>query len=197
MKKKKKPFNIILNIATVIVICVLTLLIVRNTCYQEVYIIGDSMSPTLKNNEHGYMNTTKHAKKSLSRFEIVILNAVDEFEEEKTIVKRVIGLPGETIRIESATGIITINGQVIEQKFIEETSRLRTCSISKGNACDNDFVIPQDEIFVLGDNRGNSLDSESKYGSFSKESVVGVLTVIYKKCNDEQKACKLISPRFY
>lgn len=79
--------------------------------------------------------------------------------EDEIYVKRIIGLPGETISIEE--GFIYIDGVMIE----DFTSVKATYTMSK-------TVIEDGEYFVLGDNRNNSLDS-SEYGAIKKEAIKG------------------------
>lgn len=200
-KKKNKILNIIANILLVFSLVFTACLLYRNIVYGGVYIDGSSMEPTLHSHEYGYKNKTSAARKSVlkKRFKIVILKLHDDVEnKEKIIVKRVIGLPNETIRIDSASGNLYVNEELVEQPFISQEVRALTCQSSRGVACDNDFVVPNNSIYVLGDNRGVSLDSERRYGAIPYENIDGVLRVIFKKCSEfKQSTCSYISPRWY
>lgn len=197
MRKKHRKLNILFNIIFIFALSIMGLLIYRNVCYDKFYVSGSSMEPTLSDLEYGYIKTTSGAKKNIKRFDIVVVDAQDKNGEITTIIKRVIGLPGETINIIKATGELKINGQIVEQKFITDANKANTCQGSLLLACDNDFVVPDKEVYVLGDNRLVSLDSERKYGPLPYANIIGVLTVIHQKCESEGKSCKLITPRFF
>lgn len=193
MKAKKWILNILTTLIVIVSLCFLGL---RFTT-ARVYIDGQSMMPTLQDLSEGRMLTTQSRKNKIKRFDIII------FESEvlhETLIKRVIGLPGETISINSTTGELTINQQTVLQNFIpnddtmkswEETKRL-TCSGSRGLACGKEFTIPENEYYVLGDNRNHSTDSEHGLGTVSKKEIIGVLWYIDTICeeiDETQRVC--------
>lgn len=128
-----------------------------------VIVDGDSMNGTLKHGEWYIMK--KHAP--IERFNIVVLNErVYEGAPDKYIVKRVIGLPGDVIEVEK--GVMKINGQVIEEYYVQDALRERFDKIPWH------IEVPEGRLFVLGDNRDHSQDSRH-VGSFEQSSVMGTL----------------------
>lgn len=114
---------------------------------------GDSMYPTLHNGDRMVLSKVG----DIHRFDVVILKAPDENVE---YIKRVIGIPGDTIEMKS--GVLYINGKKVDQPFIN------TEALAKQTVFMDDFTleslsgeskVPEGKYFVLGDNRGVSKDS--------------------------------------
>lgn len=114
---------------------------------------GASMYPTLHNGDRMVLSKVGN----IHRFDVVILKAPDENVE---YIKRVIGMPGDTIEMKS--GVLYINGKKVEQPFIN------TEALAKQTVFMDDFTlesltgeskVPEGKYFVLGDNRGVSKDS--------------------------------------
>ncbi|MCH5171227.1 MAG: signal peptidase I [Erysipelotrichales bacterium] len=194
-KKTTKVIDIILTVGIVLCLGLAGVFLYRNICYDEIVVSGNSMETTLHNGDFGLMKTTKYAINHIKRFDIVIVEVDNDTSNEHDIIKRVIGLPGEKIKIE-ANGDVLINGSIIEEPFL---------TVAKSNTyrpnaygCFEEYVIPSDSYFCLGDNRGASADSRNR-GALSKEHILGVLKVIYKeKCSEsDNNACSTIKPRWF
>ena len=152
MDKKKSVIKEILSYVIIIVVVVLF----RTFIATPVMVSGTSMDPTLKDKEIMILNKMD---KKFKRFEIVVLKT-----DHGDIIKRVIGLPGETIAAEN--GNIYINGRKIKYKY--------------GSGTTKDFErvkIGKNEYFVLGDNRENSMDSRY-YGAFNISKIKGSTSFI-------------------
>ncbi len=119
------------------VIILAVVVLIRTFIATPVKVDGTSMYPTLKGNEFLILNKLGHPK----RFSIVVVD-----EKEDDLIKRVIGLPNETIEIKNS--VIYINGKKLEDKY------------GSGETSGYDKIkLKSDEYFVLGDNRENSRDS--------------------------------------
>ena len=114
---------------------------------------GASMYPTLHNGDRMVLSKVG----DIHRFDVVILKAPDENVE---YIKRVIGMPGDTVEMKS--GVLYINGKKVDQPFIN------TEALAKQTVFMDDFTlesltgeskVPEGKYFVLGDNRGVSKDS--------------------------------------
>ncbi|MGX6970991.1 signal peptidase I [Vagococcus bubulae] len=150
MKKLLKD-NIIL-ILSICFILFLQLFIVSPT-----RVSGESMNHTLQHNDRSLVLKGN----SVKRFDIIIFNTNKLTGEDKQYVKRVIGLPGETVSYKN-------NQLFINNEPIEEPFDIRDQSYTG----DFSYVVNSHDYFVLGDNRGNSTDSRM-FGGVNKEDIVG------------------------
>ena len=137
----------------IIIICVV---IIRTFIVTPVRVDGVSMSPTLENNEILILNKVD---KSYNRFDVIVFN----YNNEK-LVKRIIGLPGETIKVKDNK--LYINNKYINEEF---THRLT-------DDYEYERVIPSNTYFVMGDNRSNSLDSRF-IGPINKQNIEGTVNI--------------------
>ena len=114
---------------------------------------GQSMYPTLHDSDRMFMSKLGDIK----RFDIVVLQAPDQ---DKEYIKRVIGMPGDTIEVKD--GKLYINGQVVDQPFINtELLMNKTVYIDDFTLQEltGELKVPEGKYFVMGDNRGVSKDS--------------------------------------
>ena len=130
---------------------------------------GESMYPTI--NEHDYLiiNCTPYLSKNPSFGDIVVFETDYHTDsgKEKDLIKRVIGLPGDAISIKD--GVVYRNHEALDEPYING-------DFTPGDM--NEFVVEENHLFVLGDNRSNSLDSRSKeIGVVPYEDIVGVVIV--------------------
>lgn len=139
-------------------------ILIRMFIISPVRVDGTSMFPTLSNNE--FLLLSKYDQ-SYERFDIVVL----KYKNER-LVKRIIGLPGETV--EYKDNRLYINGKEIEENFAyidTEDFKLSELGYEK---------IPENYYFVVGDNRGSSLDSRM-IGLINKKDLQGTIKVSISK----------------
>lgn len=175
----KKKWSMVINIAAVLAIVSCVALLVVRSITSPVIVDGESMMPTLNNLDYGQMNVSSLKKKHVKRFNIVIF----EDKSKMILIKRVIGLPGETIHIDPLSGELKVNDRVVEQSFLDEDYVRSTCIASHGVACGKDYEIPEGHYYVLGDNRNHSRDSEHGLGAVPASSIHGVLWYINATCS--------------
>lgn len=121
------------------IVIVVVVVLIRTFIITPVRVDGDSMKNTLKNGDILLL----YKLSSIDRFDIIVL---DEEKDNEKIIKRVIGLPGETVAIKN--GKIYINDKVIDDEY------------AYGETTDyNKVTLRDDEYFILGDNRLISKDS--------------------------------------
>ena len=144
----------------VIVIVIVFLIFIFVVGLQQV--VGPSMSPTLEEGSVLIVNKLVYHVKDIGRNDIVVI-----MQDEKYMVKRVVGLPGEYV--EYKDDYVIVNGETFKENFID-TTKVHTNNFSvKDLGYD---VIPEGKYLVLGDNRENSLDSRD-YGLVDRKEIVG------------------------
>lgn len=146
--------------------------IITTFAFQNMYVIGNSMSPTLKNGETVLINKLTYLIKEPSRYDIVAFKHIDSSNKEFNFVKRIIGVPGD--KIEIINNIMYVNDEVLEN-FAEEHSKDAT--IRTGNMR-YPIVVPSNSYFVLGDNKINSIDSRyQEVGMIPKKELTGKIFI--------------------
>lgn len=125
---------------------------------------GSSMEPTLYNDDNLWIDKLSYTFGDPKRFDVIIFN----YDDDTTFIKRIIGLPGETVRIDTE-GNIYINEQMLSENYGKET----ILPSNIGRAI-QPVELGEDEYFVLGDNRNNSRDSRyADVGNVSRDSIIG------------------------
>ena len=168
--KKTKPEKIetdkvkdIIGMVVYFLIVVAVMVFVVKFIGQRTVVIGDSMQTTLSDGDNLITDKITYRFRDPKRFDIVVF----PFKENtsKLLIKRIIGMPGETVQIKN--GKVYINGYELQENY--------------GNAVMNDagiasepILLGEDEYFVLGDNRNNSQDSRfSSVGNVSRSDLIG------------------------
>lgn len=153
MKEKYK------EILSYIIIIILVLLI-KHYIITPIKVNGNSMNNTLKDKDIMILDKISYRFQEIKRFDIVVVKKGNDY-----LIKRVIGLPGETV--EYNNNKLYINGKNIDEKFIHEKT--------------NDFImeekIPDDCYFVVGDNR--PVSNDSRYiGVINKKDILGKTSLV-------------------
>lgn len=127
-------------------------------------VVGDSMEPMLGNGQEILMNRVIYRLSSPKRGDVIVF-LPNGNQNSHYYVKRVVGLPGETIQIQD--GNVYIDGVLLEED--ESLDKMIDAGIAQ-----NELTLALDEFFVLGDNRNSSEDSRSgNIGAVKKEDIIG------------------------
>lgn len=142
----------------------ITLLIVipiRMFIAQPFIVNGESMLPTFENGDYLIIDEVSYLKNEPKRGEVVVFHFPTD--QSRYLIKRIIGLPGETIQLQGDSVTITkADGVVVE---LDET-------YTNNSASYGTWTLEEEEYFVMGDNRGASSDSRS-WGPLAKKEIVG------------------------
>lgn len=162
----------ILEWITDITIAGIIVYIITTFSLQNMYVLGDSMSPTLQNGEAVLVDKLIYLIKEPSRDDIVAFKHLDGSNAEINFVKRVVGIPGD--KIEMINNIIYVNSKPISDTI--KTDPNKNLEI-RGNMT-YPFVVPQGSYFVLGDNIENSIDSRyQQVGIIPQKELIGKILI--------------------
>ena len=126
---------------------------------------GVSMEATLENETVIIINKLSYIKKDPERFDVIVFKQMG-VEHSYYNVKRVIGLPGETVQIKN--GLVYINGELLEEP-VEGLESMHLAGFAE-----KELLLEEDEFFVLGDNRNQSEDSRfANIGNITREEIIG------------------------
>ena len=144
--KKEKKFITIVIIIIILKIFVFNFILVK----------GDSMNPKYKNNDFMFLNKIIYSFKPIRRGEVIVLKY-----RNNALIKRVIGLPNDKIKVEN--GKLYINNKEVKENYINSY----TASYDF-----DEITLKDNEYFVMGDNRYNSYDSRN-FGTIMKNNIIG------------------------
>lgn len=146
-----------------LIVLVATFLVV-NYVGQRTMVIGTSMEPMLSDGDNLIVDKLSYRFEDPQRFDIIVFPF--RYAEKTFYIKRIIGLPGETIYIDE-NGNIYIDGEVLEEHYGKEVI------VDPGRAYEP-ITLGVDEYFVMGDNRNNSSDSRDPVvGNIHRDEFVG------------------------
>lgn len=162
--KSTAALNVAFDWVGAAVVALVVVSILFTLLCRVVNVSGDSMTDTLVNGEKLLLTG---AITNPTYGDIVVIRR----ENDTPLIKRVIGLPGDKIFINDATGIVYRNGEALDEPY----TRDGTGSTPSRGMVDA-YTVPEGGIFVLGDNRRDSLDSRILRDQITMQDVVGVVT---------------------
>lgn len=162
-KVKKIIKECIIWFVEIIFVIVLAYLIIAYGVERTV-VLGDSMNLTLKDREKVIINKMVYRYSDPERFDVIVFRQSGK-EHSYYNIKRIIGLPGETVQI--IDGIVFIDGTPLKEKIEVEP-------MVNGGLADEEILLEENEYFVLGDNRNNSEDSRfANIGAILRKDIIG------------------------
>lgn len=161
-KVMKEMINTLLYLLAVL--C-LTWIVIRFVG-QRTEVEGASMEPTLYNGDNLIVDKISYCFRDPERFDIIVFPF--QYKEKTYYIKRIIGLPGETVQIDEK-GNIYIDGEVLAENYGREIIKPENIGLAW-----EPVVLGEDEYFVMGDNRNNSSDSRTEVvGNIKRKDIIG------------------------
>lgn len=153
------------EVVKVVVVALAIIIPVRVFLFQPFQVNGQSMLPNFEDRDYLVIDEITYRFRDPERGEVVVFR----YPKDRTqyFIKRIIGLPGETIRVRDGSLFLVVDGT--ETKVDEETY-LPSTTATTGN--EQEVVLGEDEYYVLGDNRSASSDSRS-WGALPRSDIVG------------------------
>jgi signal peptidase I len=157
------PLRSVVEWVLIVAGAVLVAIVIRTFVLQAFYIPSGSMLPTLEIDDKVLVNKLSYKVHDINRGDIVVFERPpgETDPKIKDLIKRVIGLPGDTI--EAHDGHVYVNGRRLNEPYLPDG--VQTGALAKQ-------TVPDDNIFVMGDNRGSSKDS-TVFGPIPTDLVVG------------------------
>lgn len=162
-EKKKSPLGELAGMPLYVGIVLAATFLFITFVGQRTHVSGESMENTLDNGDQLIVDKITYRFKDPERFDIIVFPF--HYKENTYYIKRIIGLPGETVQI--ADGTIYINGEVLQESYGREV-------IQDPGLAAEPITLGEDEYFVLGDNRNQSSDSrDPSVGLIHRNEIVG------------------------
>lgn len=157
--KPKSPFlQFLTEVLVNVVVIVILFLIIQKFVVAPFQVIGSSMVNTLHDREYILVSKLEYIFGDPKRGDIIVFNPPTN--EKDYYVKRIIGIPGDTVSF--VKGKVFVNNEAIVEQYTFDGGP--TCLVPRMASCPGDnkaFIVPDGEYFVLGDNREGSSDSRS------------------------------------
>ena len=172
MEFARKAYFFTLDLLQTVLLAASIFLVIYIFLFRPFQVSGDSMYPTFKNGEYILTNLIALRTNGLQRGDVIVFQAPPD--PEKDFIKRVIGLPGDTVELKN--GFVYVNG-----KKLDESPYLHSDVRSYGGAFLKDsqpYTVPTDDYFVMGDNRPFSSDSR-EWGIVARSKIIGKSFFVY------------------
>ena len=162
--KMKSVLKEILSISIYLLLVFCAAYLIVTYVGQRTQVSGSSMETTLSDGDHLIVDKISYRFEAPERFDIIVFPF--QYDTDTYYIKRIIGMPGETVQIDES-GNIYIDGEVLEENYGREVIQ------SPGRAIDP-ILLGDDEYFVMGDNRNNSSDSrDPSVGNIHRRDIIG------------------------
>lgn len=175
VEQQEKPKNEFFEWVKAIVIALLIAFVVKTYVVSAIIVDGVSMMPTLEHGDRMFVNKLNYKISDPKRFDIVIFHAPDGSD----YIKRVIGLPGDTVAYEDDQ--LYINGEAIDEPYLDAYKAEYDTPFTEDFTLEQKLevdVVPEGHLFVLGDNRRRSNDSRHyDVGFIPLDEFVGTASV--------------------
>lgn len=165
MRIFRKVSSLILDAIEVTVIALAMFVVMYLFLFQPHQVRGNSMYPNLHDNDYLLTDKITYQLREPKRGDTIIFRAPKN--EEYDYIKRIVGLPGDTVRVND--GKIYVNDELLTEDYLSSDSFTYGGRFWKEN---QSIPVPEDQYFVLGDNRSHSSDSR-EWGPVPRKNIIG------------------------
>ncbi len=176
--RKRKKGNVWVEWFIVVAVAISAALLVRAYVLQQFAVEGDSMKNTLHTGDRVLVNKLSYRLHDPRRGDVVVLKTL-ESADERDLIKRVVALPGETVEYREC--VLLVDGVVVVEPYLDPVV-VNAPNCGPGQP---PIVVPEDSVFVMGDNRPGSKDSRA-LGSISYDDLIGRAFVVIWPVGDWQ-----------
>ena len=176
-EKQRSQMRAVWEWIFVVVIAIGAAMLIRLFLFQQYYIDGPSMQTTLMPQDRVLVNKMSYKLHDIHRGDVIVFDRVTNEVQHDDLIKRVLGLPGETLEIRSC--IVYINGVQVDEPYLnpEQTSQIEPSARCGSHTDMAPIEVPEDMVFVMGDNRVQSFDSRD-FGPIDTDKVRGRAFVV-------------------
>lgn len=162
--KMKHVLKEILSISIYLLLVFCAAYLIVTYVGQRTQVSGSSMETTLSDEDHLIVDKISYRFEDPERFDIIVFPY--QYDTDTYYIKRIIGMPGETVQIDDR-GNIYVDGELLEEAYGREV-------IQNPGRADDPILLGDDEYFVMGDNRNNSSDSrDPSVGNIHRKDIIG------------------------
>jgi signal peptidase I len=176
--KKRKKGNVWVEWFVVVAVAISAALLVRAFVLQQFAVSGNSMYTTLHDGDRVLVNKLSYRLHDPRRGDVVVLKTIESIGE-RDLIKRVVALPGETVEYRQC--VLFVDGVVLVEPYLDPD----VVTPSNCGADQSEVVVPQESVFVMGDNRGGSKDSRD-LGAILYDDLIGRAFVVIWPMGDWQ-----------
>jgi signal peptidase I len=175
--KQRSQMRAVWEWVFVVVIAIGAAMFIRVFLFQQYYIDGPSMQTTLMPQDRVLVNKMSYKLHDVHRGDVIVFDRVTNEVQHDDLIKRVLGLPGEALEIRSC--VVYIDGVRVEEPYLnlEQTSQIEPSARCGSHTDMAPVVVPENMVFVMGDNRVQSFDSRD-FGPIDIDKVRGRAFVV-------------------
>jgi signal peptidase I len=176
-EKQRSQMRAVWEWIFVVVVAIGAAMLIRLFLFQQYYIDGPSMQTTLMPQDRVLVNKMSYKLHDIHRGDVIVFDRVTNEVQHDDLIKRVLGLPGETLEIRSC--IVYIDGVQVDEPYLnpEQTSQIEPSARCGSHTDMAPIEVPEDMVFVMGDNRVQSFDSRD-FGPIDTDKVRGRAFVV-------------------
>ena len=175
--RRRQQIRAVWEWVAVVAVAIVAALLIRVFLFQQYYIDGPSMQTTLMPEDRVLVNKLSYRLHDVNRGDVIVFARLTGVDNHDDLIKRVIGLPGESLEVRSCE--VFIDGRRLQEPYLnpEQTAAVEPSSRCGSHTDIAPQIVPDDMVFVMGDNRVQSFDSRD-FGPIDIDEIRGRAFVV-------------------